>query len=92
MERSKETRKGVMTATQLRADLIERANTDEAFRESLLTDTHAAIENEYGITIPAGMNVFVHAEDARTAHVVLPRSKQLTEDELQAAAGGTMYW
>ena len=94
MERSKETAKGVMTATQMRANLVERATGDEAFRARLLADSRAAIQEEYGITVPPNMNVIVHEEDGQTAHVVLPRSKRLTEAELQAAAGGGdgMYW
>lgn len=95
VERSKETLKGVMTATQMRTNLVERATSDEAFRARLLADSRAAIQEEYGITVPPNMNVVVHEEDGQTAHVVLPRSKRLTEAELQAAAGGGqhgMYW
>ena len=44
-----------------------------------------------GVTIPEGMTVRVHEEDSATAHLVLPRSKRLTEAEMASVSGGAWY-
>ena len=87
-----ETTKGVMTAAQMRDQLVERADNDEDFRARLLSDSRAVVHDEFGITIPEEMNLVVVEDDPNTVHLVLPRSSELSEEELAAASGGAFYW
>ena len=76
------------TATELKTHILTKAAEDGDFRTRLLTDPRAAISAETGVTIPEGFNVAVHEDSGTTAHLVLPPSPALTEDELAVIAGG----
>ena len=76
------------TATELKDHLLTKAAEDGDFRARLLADPKAAISAEFGRTIPEGFDVVVHEDGATTAHLVLPPSPELTEAELEKAAGG----
>ena len=78
------------TVGELRNHLIEKATADEEFRARLLSDPKAAVEEELGLTIPAGFNIVVHENVAAdTTHLVLPPFAKLGEADLQQAAAGT---
>ena len=64
--------KETMKASEIREHLVSKACSDEAFRESLLSDPKAAIEAELGITFPEDFTVEVHEEMRDTSHLVLP--------------------
>ena len=81
-----------MTASELRERLIEKAATEETFRARLISDPKAAVQEEFGLTIPAEFNIMVHEDVADTAHLVLPPSAKLSEADLQAVAGGALDW
>ena len=87
MARSIDTTRGAMTASELRDRLIAQAGEDDEFRARLLADPKAALREDYGLDLPESLNLHVHEDDLTTAHLVLPRSKKLTEAELQAASG-----
>ncbi len=91
MARSVETSRGAMTASEIRAQLVEQAEGDEDFRARLLADPKAILRDDYGIVMPEHLNLYVHEEDATSAHLVLPRSKRLTEAELATVSGGAYY-
>ena len=91
MAQAIETARGAMTASELRDQLIAQAGENEDFRARLLEDPRAVLREDYDIVLPENLNLHVHEEDATTAHLVLPRSKKLTEAELEAAAGGGYY-
>ena len=76
------------TATELKTRILTRAGEDADFRALLISDPKAAISAEIGTAIPDGFDVVVHEDGATTAHLVLPPSPELTEVELQTAAGG----
>ena len=82
-----ETTGGAMTATEFRDQLFAKAADDDEFRARLLADPRALLSEDYGIVLPENLKLHVHEEDATTAHLVLPRSKKLTEEELASAAG-----
>ena len=86
-----ETTGGAMTATELRDQLFARASDDDEFRSRLLADPSALLRDDYGIVLPENLKLHVHEEDATTAHLVLPRSKKLTEEELASASGSSYY-
>ena len=76
------------TRTELEAELIARVSDDDAFRARLLADPKEAIREAAGIDIPEDFNIQVHEENSMTAHLVLPPSGRLTQEELAAVAGG----
>ncbi len=86
-----ETARGAMTASDLRDRLLAEAAESEEFRARLLADPKEVLREDYDLVVPESLKLFVHEEDATTAHLVLPRSKKLTEAELETAAGAIYY-
>ncbi len=76
--------------------LIERSLQDEAFRQRLLEDPKAAVEQELGVQLPADVQVRAVEETADTIYLVLPPGTssagqsggELSDQELEAVAGG----
>ena len=68
--------------------LVAKAESDTDFRTRLLDNPRSALKEALGIDIPDNFNVVIHEEDARTSHLVLPASTELTDAQLQRAAGG----
>ena len=76
------------TISEMRERLIQRAAEDEAFRVELLADPKVAVKAELDLAIPDGVSIHVHKEDEKTAHLVLPPTARLGEQDLAHAAGG----
>jgi hypothetical protein len=74
--------------------LIERSLQDDAFRQRLLADPKAAVEEELGIQLPAEVQIRVVEETADTIYLALPSASpagegsELSDRELEAVAGG----
>ena len=74
--------------------LIERSLQDDAFRQRLLEDPRAAMEQELGVRLPKEVQVRAVEETADTIYLVLPSSSavgeggELSDRELGAVAGG----
>ena len=80
------------TISEMKAHLVARADESEDFRTRLIADPRSVISAEFGLSIPEGFNVQVHEDSTTTAHMVLPMTDRLTEDELaQMAAGVDIY-
>ena len=77
-----------MTVSDMKAHLVARADESEDFRTRLVADPRSVISAEFGVSIPEGFNVQVHEDSATTAHMVLPMTERLTEEELAQVAGG----
>jgi hypothetical protein len=70
--------------------LIRRSLQDESFRQRLLADPKATIEQELGKQLPADLKVQVLEETQDTVYLVLPPSRapgELSDLELDAVAG-----
>ncbi len=80
------------TQASLQQRLIEMAENDGAFRKRLLNDPRAAIREGLGLELPGDLEVVVHEEDVRTAHLVLPPSAEMTDSQLEQVTGGAQYW
>jgi hypothetical protein len=77
--------------------LIEKGLEDESFRQRLLEDPKAAVEEELGTRLPEDVRVVAMEETADTVYLVLPlrstdaqEAGELSDRELEAVAGGWM--
>ena len=76
------------TMSEMRAHIMARAAEDIEFRAKLLADPKPVISAELGVPIPEHFTIQVHEDSAVAAHVVLPLSDQLTDEDLAQVAGG----
>ena len=75
----------VRTMGEMKAHIAGRAMKDPDFRARLLADPRSVISAELDVRIPDTFTIHVHS---MTAHLLLPQSDSLTEEELAKAAGG----
>lgn len=74
---------------QVFISIMEKAAQDADFREGLLADAKAAISREFDVSIPDGLRIVVHENDADTVHLPLPAKPQvLAEGQLDQVSGG----
>ena len=76
------------TISEMKAHIMAKAADDGDFRAELVRDPKAVISSELGVLIPENFAIHVHEDNATTAHMVLPMSEQLTEEDLAQVAGG----
>src|SRR5215213_5260021 len=73
--------------------LVRRSMEDEPFRQRLLEDPKAAVEQELGTRLPEEVRVVAIEETTGTAYLVLPsaspagQSGELSDRELESVAG-----
>ena len=65
-----------------------KAVENEEFRARLLADPKAVMEEELDLSIPDDFSIEVHEDSATTAHLVLPPSAALAEEDMRTVAGG----
>jgi hypothetical protein len=73
--------------------ILERAASDRAFREQLLSDWRTAIQQSFSIVIPRSFTMrFIERDPGIDAMIVLPDLRaadgELSDDELENVAGG----
>jgi hypothetical protein len=74
--------------------LIERSLQDDSFRQQLLDDPRAVVEQELGTPLPEGIEIRAVEETPDTIYLVLPGASPvgqggaLSDQELEAVAGG----
>ena len=76
------------TVSEMKAQILAKAAEDGKFRAELVGDPRAVISSELGVLIPENFAIHVHEDNATTAHMVLPMSDKLTEEDLAQVAGG----
>ncbi|MDR0691006.1 MAG: NHLP leader peptide family RiPP precursor [Streptococcaceae bacterium] len=78
---------------EMYAKVMQKATTDEEFRQELLDDPKSAIEKLTGETLPDDYKIKVLENDPNyTATFVLPDLKpDLDADDLESVAGGVCY-
>ena len=82
------------TRQEIEAHIIAQAWKDEDYKQKLLSDSKQVFEQEFGVELPAEMNIQVLEEDFSNLYFVLPMrpdlSKvELSDEQLEAVAGGT---
>jgi hypothetical protein len=80
---------------EMERELVERSLADDAFRQHLLADPKAAVEQELGTRLPEDVRVVAVEETADTIYLVLPfvspddqEAGELSDQDLEAVAGG----
>jgi len=80
---------------ELERRLVRRSIQEEAFRQRLMEDPKAAVEEELGTQLPEDVRVLAVEETADTHYLVLPfvstearEAGELSDRELEAVAGG----
>jgi hypothetical protein len=75
--------------------IVQRSLEDDAFRQQLLEDPKAAVEQELGTRLPEGVRVVTLEETADTIYLVLPGTSmagreggELSDQQLESVAGG----
>jgi hypothetical protein len=75
--------------------LVEKSLQDDSFRQRLLADPRAAVEEELGTQLPEDVRVVAMEETVDTAYLVVPfrstesqEAGELSDSELEAVAGG----
>ena len=76
------------TYAQLRADVLDKAANEAEFRARLLADPKAAVEEAIGLQMPDSVTIEVHEDGGSVAHLVLPPSGRLTDEDLNQIAAG----
>ena len=76
------------TLSEVRMYLVDKATEDADFRARLLNDPKGTIEEDLSVSIPASLSVEVHEDNGTAAHLVLPPTSRLSEEDLQMVSGG----
>jgi hypothetical protein len=74
--------------------VIAKAWHDASFRNALLQDPVTVLQQELGVTLPAGATIRAVAEDARTQYLILPpqlSEMELSDEQLEQVSGGLVW-
>jgi hypothetical protein len=80
--------------TEMERRIIQRSIEDDAFRQQLLADPRAAVEQDLGTRLPEEVRVVAVEETADTIYLVLPSASpagetgELSDQQLESVAGG----
>lgn len=82
----------------LQEQIISKAIEDPAYKQRLLNDGKAVLEEELGAELPADMSVQVLQQSPKELYLLLPididelvRDGIVSESELEAVAGGSIF-
>lgn len=80
------------TRGQLWDKIVEQAQKNPKYLETLKSDPRSLMEKQLGTAIPAGVNIKVIEESADTYYIVLPaiaaEGAELSDSDLEKVAGG----
>lgn len=71
------------------SNLIKRAWQDTDFKRRLLRDPRATIEAALGVTLPPGLNLYVHEQTPTDLHLILPMPPE-DPQEAETSESGEM--
>ena len=81
--------------SEVERGIAQRSLEDESYRQRLLEDPKAAVEEELGTQLPEGVEIRVLEETADTIYLVLPGTSavgeagELSDEALESVAGGS---
>jgi hypothetical protein len=82
---------------QIQERIIAKAMEDSIYKQRLLNDPKAVLEEELGEKLPADLKIQVLQQSPKNLYLLLPididelvRDGMLSESELEAVAGGTI--
>jgi hypothetical protein len=75
--------------------IVAKATKSPSFREQLRKAPKAAIEAEFGVTLPEGLTIKLHENEPNVMNLVLPEvpvpgTRELSTSQLEQVAGGMM--
>ena len=78
------------TRRDFEAELIAKAWEDETFKERLMKNAKAVVEELSGEALPNDMKVTIFQESANSVCLVIPKNpdEELSEDDLTRVVGG----
>jgi Nitrile hydratase, alpha chain len=85
---------GGIKRAEVERTLVQKSLEDDSFRQRLLDDPKAAVEQELGRGLPESTEVRVVQESADTIYLVLPpvspvdQGVEISDEQLEAVAGG----
>ncbi len=87
----------VLFRKDIEAKIIAKAWKDEAYKQKLLANPKAVIEEESGINFSDSVKVQITEEDSTSLYLTLPTSPEtegvnLSEEELEMIAGGLRWF
>lgn len=78
----------LLTREELEKEIIKKAQADENFKKSLMEKPHETIA-QFGVRVPAAVEVKVVEESAKVVYLVLPvNPDELTDELLDTVVGG----
>ena len=83
-------------SSEVERRLVQRSLEDESFRQRLLEDPRAAVEEELGTQLPESIEVRVVEETTQTSYLVLPSTSvvgeggEISDGALGEVAGGAI--
>jgi Nitrile hydratase, alpha chain len=88
---------GAISRAEFERRLINRSLEDETFRQRLLDEPKAAVEQELGSGLPESIEVRVVQESQDTIYLVLPsraavaQGTELSDQDLEKVSGGSTF-
>jgi hypothetical protein len=82
------------TWKELEEQLIARAIKDDSYRQELISDPRAAVEQQLGYALSPQVQIQVIEHDPETVYLLLPKkeetSAELSDEQLDSVAGGVL--
>ncbi len=73
---------------QMHDHLLAKSAQDPEFRQALIANPKEAIGKELGIEFADDVELHIHESDMKSLHLSLPFDGEMTEEQLEAVAGG----